>query len=101
MPAEQYLESMTGPGAGIPVVAGNGAAGAPVDLSAHLTKKVAFRFPGKTHLRFGASGVAAATSDIYLLTDELQSFTIIPGGEFVSAWGVGGAHAGVAAVVSR
>jgi hypothetical protein len=98
----QNAEVMIGPVAGVAVTAGNGAAGTSVDLSAYRGRYVALRFPGKTHIRFGASGaVAAATTDLYLVADEIQVFKIVSDLEFVNAWGVGAAHAGVAAVVSR
>lgn len=100
----QSAEVMIAHGAGIAVTAGNGAAGTAVNLTAHKDKFVALRFPGKTHYRFAATAAlaqAVATTDMYLSADELQSFKILDGFEFVAAWGVGGAHAGVAAVVSR
>lgn len=97
-------ELLLAPGAGVAVTAGNGAAGTAVDLSAEIDRAVVLRFPGKVHLRFGATAAAAqavVTTDLYLVADEMQVFKIIEGKQFVAAWGVGGAHAGVAARVSR
>lgn len=86
------------PTAGTAITAGNGAAGTSVDLTAQVGKFVSFKFPGKTHIRFGpASTVAAATTDYYLTADLGEDFFITLETAFVNAWGVGAAHAGVCA----
>lgn len=100
----QSAEVMVAPGAGVAVVAGSGAAGTAVDLTAMRDFHVALRFPGKCYFRFGPSAAAAqavSVTDLYLTADELQVFKIVDGKEFLSAWGVGAAHAGTVAVVSR
>lgn len=94
-------ELLFAPAAGVAVTAGNGASGTAVDLTAHRDKFIALRFPGKTHIRFGGSSVAAATTDLYLAADEMQVFKIVEGRDYLAAWGVGGGHVGVYAVVSR
>lgn len=83
------------PTAGTAIAAGNGSAGAAVDLNAYLNRYVSFKFPGKTHLRFGpTNAVAAATSDYYLAADQGEDFIVTEATRWVSGWGIGGAHAG-------
>jgi len=94
-------ELLFAPGAGVPAAAGNGASSSAIDLTACRDRFIALRFPGKTHIRFGPSSVVAATTDLYLVADEMQVFKITEGRDYLAAWGVGGAHAGVYAVVSR
>ena len=86
------------PTAGTAITAGNGAAGTSVDLTAFKGQFMSFKFPGKTHIRFGPTvAVAAATTDYYLTQDLGEDFLITDATKFVNAWGVGAAHAGVCA----
>jgi hypothetical protein len=92
------------PGAGVPFTAGNGAAGTPVDLSAYRGQYMSLKFPGKAYVRFGPSSAAAAavtTTDYYLTTDAPEDFVITDDRIWGCAYGVGGAHAGVAAPTGR
>ncbi len=94
------------PGAGTAFVAGNGAAGTGLDISAFRGKWVTIVMPGKTYIRGATTAAlsqAVVATDIYLTADVPQDFYVPEDGSknFICGWGVGAAHAGSIVQSSR